>query len=250
MTSTAVELPIRLPLFTARLLVTVRDADTRRYRSVGFLSYTHQWYRFAYLRRELDRDTFRPLPGLARAVEGPVYSKVLFPLFAERVISSRRPDRQLSLDALSLSGDAGPMEVLARSHGQRVGDTVELLPAPDAGVGEPVAFTFLTHGVRYLAEFEQNRILSLAPGEPLRLEPERTNPVNPRAQLVTDQGNVRLGWLPDPLIDVVESIENKHLLVERANGPEVGFHFRLLVRLEGRVGPERAPFTGPEWETG
>lgn len=249
MTSTAVQLHAQLPVAINRLLVTVRDPHTRAYRSLGFLSHVGDRYSFAYLRGELARGDFRPLPGLARAVSGPVWSDTLFPLFAERVISFRRPDRKISLAALGLPFDAAPMEVLARSHGQRVGDTIELLPAPNLGDGETVAFTFLTHGVRHLLETEQDRLASLVPGDRLRLRPDRANEVNPRAQLVTDLGDIRLGWLPDPLIDVVEAIEEQRLSVERANGPEVGFHFRLLARLEGRVQSGRWLFTGREWET-
>ena len=40
----------------------------------------------------------------------------------------------------------------------------------------------------------------------------------------------------------------RELSVERANGPDVGFHFRLLARLEGQVG-ERNLFTGPDRAT-
>lgn len=249
MTSTAMQLHTRSPAATTRLLVTRRDPQTSAYRSVGFLTHTGGAYTFAYLRAELERKGFRPLPGLTRATTGPVSSDVLFPLFAERVISSRRPDRHTSFEALGLPFDAAPMEVLARSHGQRVGDTIELLPAPDAGEGDEVAFTFLSHGVRHLLESEQERLSLLVPGEQLRLVPERTNQVNARAQLVTDLRDVRLGWLPDPLIDVVESINSPHVEVERANGPEVGFHFRLLARIEGRVRNGRWLFAGPEWET-
>jgi len=249
MTSTSVQLRAHLPIATTRLLVTVRDPQTRAYRPVGFLSQVEDGYQFSYLRRELERGAFRPLPGLARAADGCVSSPKLFPLFSERVISARRPDRHVSLDALGLPLDAAPMEVLARSHGQRVGDTIELLPAPDAGPGEVVAFTFLTHGVRYLDAVEQGRLASLSRDESLHLRPEPTNEVNPRAQLVTDGDDARLGWLPDPLIQVLDDIEDQRLSVEQANGPEVGFHFRLLVRLEGRVQRERGLFAGPDWET-
>jgi hypothetical protein len=249
MTSTAVQLRPRPPITTTRLLVTSRNPHTRAYRPVGFLSHRRDEYQFCYLRRELRRDAFRPLPGLAQAARGAVSSPRLFPLFSERVISARRPDRQLSLEALGLPLDAAPMEVLARSHGQRVGDTIELLPAPEGGPSEAVAFTFMTHGVRYLNPAEEARLSSLTRGERLHLRPEPTNEVNPKAQLVTDGDNVRLGWLPDPLIDVLQDIEDQRLTVERANGPDVGFHFRLLVRLDGRVRPERGLFAGPDWET-
>ncbi|EAP97848.1 hypothetical protein JNB_12828 [Janibacter sp. HTCC2649] len=37
------------------------------------------------------------------------------------------------------------------------------------------------------------------------------------------------------------------MVVEQANGPEVGFHFRLLVRFTGRATAEI--FSGPSWDT-
>ena len=232
-----------------RLLVTVRDHQTGRYRPVGFLTNDADGYSFAYLRRERERDDFRPLPGLARAVDSPAHSTALFPLFAERVIPARRPDREASLTALGLSLDAAPFEVLVRSHGQRVGDRIELLPAPAAAAGEALSFTFLTHGVRHLPPENQARITDLGQGELLLLRVDPTNPVDPRARLVTDEGNMELGWLPGPLLDVVERVGDRRLSVERANGPEVGFHFRLLVRLDGHLTDGPPLFEGPEWAT-
>ena len=159
------------------------------------------------------------------------------------------PDRSASMTALGLPMTAGPFEVLARSHGQRVGDTIELLPAPMAGPGEVVSFPFLTHGVRHLAPVEQQRIASLSPGDALQLVRDSANTVNPHAFLVTDDGEVRLGWVPDPLIAVIESLTDRRLTVERANGPEIGFHFRLLVNIAGRAPSVRGLFDGPTWVT-
>ena len=130
MTATPPQLHGRGQTATRRLLVTVQDPETKAYRPVGFLRYDGDQYTFAYLRREREREGFRPLPGLARAADGPLRSATLFPLFAERVISSRRPDRELSMDALGLPLDAEPMEVLARSHGQRVGDLMASAISP------------------------------------------------------------------------------------------------------------------------
>ena len=107
MTATALQTNGRVKAATRRLLVTVQDPETKAYRPVGFLRYDGDQYTFAYLRREREREGFRPLPGLARAADGPLRSATLFPLFAERVISSRRPDRELSM-VLSVSrGDDG-----------------------------------------------------------------------------------------------------------------------------------------------
>ena len=56
-----------------------------------------------------------------------------------------------------------------------------------------------------------------------------------RALLVTQDG-VRLGYVPDPLLDFVHDIiaTDYELLVERVNPPEAGLHMRLLVRLRGQ----------------
>ncbi|GGG27371.1 hypothetical protein GCM10007304_46490 [Rhodococcoides trifolii] len=250
MTTTVVDhRPADAPQTLSRLLVTVRDPDTRQYVPIGFLRRTLDCFEFAYLESALARDDFRPLPGLTHATQAPMRSSQLFPVFAERVVSSRRPDRSASMNALGLPMTAAPFEVLARSHGQRVGDTIELLPAPTAGPSESVSFPFLTHGVRHLAQMEQQRIASLSPGDALQLVRDSSNPVNPHAFLVTDDGEIRLGWVPDPLIAVIESLTDTRLTVERANGPEIGFHFRLLVNIAGRTPSNRGLFDGPAWAT-
>lgn len=237
------------PSALSRLLVTLRDSETRRYVPIGFLQQAPDHYSFAYLRSALERSDFRPLPGLAHARDGVLRAESLFPVFAERVVSSRRPDRAASMTALGLPVGAAPFEVLARSHGQRVGDTIELLPAPMTGPGDFVSFPFLTHGVRHLEQREQSRIASLRTGDELRLIRDTDNPVNPQAVLVADHGETRLGWVPDPIIGVVEALTDHRLIVERANGPEVGFHFRLLVTISGTVPLDRGLFSGPEWAT-
>jgi len=229
-----------------RLLVTRRDTSTRRYSALGFLSRDHSGgYEFAYLRSAFECGE-RPLAGLPSLVTT-YRSERLFPIFAERVMSSRRPDRQASLDALGLGLDAAPFEVLQRSGGLRVGDTIELLPAPSAQTGDRIQFEFLVHGVRHMTPAAQARIARLREGELLRLVREPKNPVQPRALLVTDSDAVELGYVPDPLLDVIECVADPTVSVVRAGGPEVGFHQRLLVRVSGTV--TSPPFSGPNWAT-
>lgn len=249
-TSTVEAAPRQLAPTVTRLLVTTRVPNGEPYRAVGFLTHDDdRGYCFTYLRREVERVDFRPLPGLTRAVDSTFCSRTLFPIFAERVISSRRPDRGESMAALGLPVDAAPFEVLVRSQGQRVGDTIELLPAPHISDDGSVSFLFLSHGVRHIPVDAQARISRLAQGEKLLLRPEPNNPINPGAQMVTDADEMPVGWLPDPLISLVEQTTNRELTVEKANGPEVGFHFRLLVRFTGELPLGLQPFEGPLWAT-
>lgn len=93
----------------------------------------------------------------------------------------------------------------------------------------------------------QSRISHLLPGEPLLLILEPDNPVNLRARLVTDREPLSLGYVPDPLLPVLDEMHASMASVVRANDARVGFHFRLTVRVEGNIGAGRQPFDGPEW---
>lgn len=210
---------------TDQLLVTRRDPATQRYERVGILSFDADRYRFEY-----DADARRPLPGLP--LGAPQESSVLFPIFAERVMDPRRPERLLTLGYLGLDGDAGPFEVLAVSGGGRTGDMYELTPVPQPG---EVDLSFLVHGIRHLMESERAVIDELASGDRLTLRAEPGNPIDARALLVTQDGQ-RLGYVPGPLLDYVHAIITgaHELVVDRVNPASAGMHMRLLVRLRGR----------------
>lgn len=248
MMSTSLQVrPIGESLSTRRLLVTQRDPSVPAYRALGFLSQSPDGlFRFAYLRAAVAAPWFSPLPGLSRTDR--VYSSPrLFPLFAERVISPRRPDRPMTLRALDLGADATPFEVLARSGGRRVEDHIELTPVAVPDAQGQIQFDFLVHGVRYTTAQARDRITDLRTGDPLIIEHEPTNDHNPLARLVLSD-DLTLGYVPDPLVTTVHRMTDLGAFVLRANGPEVGFHMRLLVRLRGLV-EGAAPFTGPDWVT-
>lgn len=230
-----------------RLLVTVREPEPPRYRPAGFLTCEADGtFTFAYLRSEVARPDFRPLPGLP-ATGRRLQSAHLFSLFAERVISSRRPDREETMHALGLPADAAPFEVLSRSGGRRVGDTLELLEVPLVDSGGLIDLTFFAHGVRYQSGAAQARIGELRPGQELAMVPEPNNPANPEALAITD-GPHRLGYVPDPFLRVAHDLRSGggSLAVTQVNDPDVGFHFRLLLTLSGRV--SRQPFSEPEFK--
>lgn len=239
--------PDSASVHTDRLLVTRRDPSSRQYLPVGFLMCADDSYRFAYLRSAVARPGFQPLPGL-RWVDRAYQSERLFPVFAERVLSSRRPDRREALAVLGLPETAAPFEVLVNTGGRSVGDAVELLPAPTAAADGSLLMHFLVHGVRHMTSAAQARISLLQPGEHLLLQPEPDNPANTRAQLVTDDERLALGYVPDPLLPVLDMMNAPHASVLRANNEHVGFHLRLAVQVEGNIGAGRDAFVGPQWD--
>lgn len=240
------------PVRTAhrRLLVTEKDGDGF-YRPVGFLAASaHEGtveYSFAYLRSAVQREGFRPFLGFSD-VSRSYRSEGLFPLFAERIMDPRRPEHPMFLAALELSGEPSPLEVLARSGGQRAGDGIMLLPEPEVDADGASSCLFLVHGMRYV-DGAESVLGALAPGDRLTLVPEPENPANPRALVVVESSGQRLGWVPDALLDHVHSVSDPSITVVRVNGAEVGIRLRLLVRLDGQVGTTTPPFSGAGWET-
>ena len=94
---------------------------------------------------------------------------------------------------------------------------------------------FLASGVRHAAA-DEAAISRLAPGDELSIVPEPDfNEVNADALSLNSGTGERVGWIPDYLLDMVHEYRNRgpvSVYVERANGPDVPAHVRLLCRLE------------------
>jgi hypothetical protein len=232
-----------------RLIVTRRDPATRRYNAIGFLDRVTDGYEFTYLTSAIAEPGFVPLVGFSD-VNRRYHRPRLFPSFAERVISAKRPDRPDYLARLRLQPDAGPWEILSASGGYREGDAVELISMPtfDAATRRTTA-RFLAHGVRYIEPRASQHISTLQPGDQLQLRPEPRNRVNPNAIQITD-GALELGYVPDPLVRYVADVLGggaSTLSVVMANPADTNPHLQLLLHLEGVTAAKT--FDRPEWRT-
>lgn len=233
-----------------RLIVAWQHPDSRLIAPVGLLEHRSDGEcRFRYLRRATRVPDYRPFlsfPDWDRTY----VSSSLFPFFAQRVMSPRRPDFPQYLRQLDLDEDTSPWEQLARSEGRSHGDTVQVFPVPTVGDDGRTFCRFLVHGIRYVTG---GPLPPIAPGEPVILKPEPDNPKNGRAMLICTESGGPLGYVPDLLIDYVEAVQafdgHMALTVEHVNGDDAPLHLRLLVRLDGFVSPDYRPMTGPGWET-
>lgn len=238
----------------SRLIVTRRGADDGVYRALGYLDQLTAEdelpvYQFTYLARVAADPDFVPVVGF-KDVSRRYRSARLFPSFADRVMSAKRPDRPQYLEALDLDTDADAWEILTASGGHREGDPIELISLPrfDRVTGETSAH-FLAHGVRHRGRDASDRITKLPAGYRLGLERDPANPVNSQAIRVVDSG-MHLGFVPDPLLDYVHSVVARgayDLTVVRANPAETHPHLRLLLRLTGEC--DIFTFDSPDWTT-
>lgn len=237
----------------SRLIVTRRGVDDGVYRAIGYLDQLTgeaeftTTYQFTYLARVAADPAFVPVVGF-RDVRRIYRSERLFPSFADRVMSAKRPDRPQYLEALDLHADADAWEILAASGGHREGDPIELISLPrfDRATGETSAH-FLAHGVRHRGKDVSDWITRLPTGHRLGFEPDPTNSVNSQAVKIVDRG-MHLGFVPDPLLDYVHSViggGTHALTVVRANPAETHPHLRLLLRLVGRC--KSFSFDSPDW---
>lgn len=241
--------PGALAATRSRLIVTQRHPVTEVYRAIGFLDQVVGGYEFAYLKSAVSAPDFHPLIGF-RDIGRRYARSRLFPAFSERVISAKRVDRPQYLEALDLSEDAGPWEILSKSGGYRQGDAIELLQMPEFNGETGSAFcTFLVHGIRHRTLEAQEWIGRLQTGDLLSLKPDASNTANARAVKIMSDG-LHLGFVPDPLAEFGQALlTGKHTVtVARANPPQVGPHMRLLVHLAGNI-DGLTPFSGAAWRT-
>jgi hypothetical protein len=209
---------------------------------VGILTASEDRYRFAYVLGVEDIPDFRPIlgfPDWSRTYE----SKELFPFFAQRIMDARRHDYPEYLDSLALPASASALDVLARSGGRRKADEFQLVEVPRISADGTTSYVFRVHGVRFALGDEELALPILdriGVGDELLLVLEPDNPVNPRAIVVATPDGVRLGWVPDLLVDYVEALRaggEVRVRILRVNGPTVPPQDRLVVELYGRLEP-------------
>ncbi|TAP39449.1 HIRAN domain-containing protein [Arthrobacter sp. S39] len=213
-----------------------QNPDTRTYVLLGrAYAYPNGGYEFKYLPEVSNNANFRPIPGFSDVTK--VYtSKVLFPFFAGRVMSSKRPDRKEWLDKLNLPENAAPFEILRRSFGKRVADTYEMFAEPDIDrVTGSLTFLVPTHGLRYMTDEARAYVdRDLDVGEPVGVVAEPANAADPRAQGIWTAGGHKIGFVPAPVLDYValQGVYGKFQAhVAHINRRSDGLHLRVLIRL-------------------
>jgi hypothetical protein len=246
-----------------QLVVTWQHPLERTISPVGTLSFDGHSYRFHYLRNALQVKDFRPFLGFPD-LRGHYHSDALFPLFAQRAMTPRRPDFTRWVERLGLLEDASPWEQIARSGGSRRGDTIQLFPVPTLADGR-LECDFLVHGMRHIAYRDtalgddvvritrddlEVALSTLNPGDALHLRDEPTNVSNPLAILTTTQADVPLGWVPNLLVEELHRIPEHQGARVRAlavNSAEAGWHLRLLAHLSVAVPVGFEIFADDRW---
>lgn len=234
-----------------RFAVAWRNRPRRLIAPVGVLDQSAAGYRFQYLPGVRDDvDGFRPFIGFPDL--GYVYeSPRLWPFFDLRVMDRKRPDFAEYVRQLGLPPDASRLDILSRSGGEQKGDSVLLVEAPAVASDGETKSIFLVRGSRYAGPEAETAaaVGALRPGRELSVVDDAANVANPDALMLTTPPGVRVGWVPDLLIDYARQVRDAggHASVVQNNGPGAPWHMRLLVRISGRLPAGTAAFTGTGW---
>jgi hypothetical protein len=98
-------------------------------------------------------------------------SEDLFPLFANRLLATSRPEYEAFLvwGGFDPNNPPDPIAVLSVTEGRRATDTLEVFPCPASDAEGCYTSKFFLHGVRWMPAGAHERIGRLAPGESLGL---------------------------------------------------------------------------------
>ena len=238
-----------------KLIVTWQDKVSRKWFPVGQLVSEKQKFKFQYLKGAVNAEEeagFTPLASFPSFFET-YESSALFPMFANRVVPSSRPEFRELINYLDLpqNGD-DPFAFLARTGGAKVTDTFEMFPYPTVEDGW-YRFSFFAHGLRYLPQSAIERIDRLKSHDRLFLMHDLQNPMDTNAMVMRTDDNYLVGFCPSYLLDdMVEMKDNNceiDICVERVNNGTTPLQFKLLCRLRYRESDGRIPFSSGRYQT-
>jgi len=188
-------LAVRPGVSAGRLFVLWRAPDDGTRIPIGELWHESGRFAFGYvedLQLAFDRG-FRLLTEFPerRTCDDPYRSPYLFPTFAERIPSPKRPDYQAILESWGVEDGDDPLEILARSGGIQATDRLELAEyrASDDDLSESLQFRIA--GMKY-----QDGEAEFHVGDHLELLRETGNAYDQDATLVLTRNGIRIGYVP------------------------------------------------------
>ncbi|MEZ2278852.1 MAG: DNA-binding protein [Microcoleus sp.] len=220
------------------LLLAWKDPISPNWFTIGRLTFDKNIYQFVYtqgVKEAEEKCAFTPLLSFPRLNE--VYtSTYLFPVFANRVMSRSRPDYSSFIEWLDLpDGGDDPLEILARSGGERVTDTFAVFPDPEVDEKGRYNLYFFSQGLRHLPRSAIDRIDRLDAGETLEFDRELQPFDDSPALVLTTEDGDRVGYYPRYLLreifELLRQNSNLEVRVERVNKPPTPLQFRLLCKM-------------------
>lgn len=231
-----------------------QEAKSRRWRVVARLDAHADGFSFRYTRGADPAVGFVPF-GRMTKLDAEYRSTELFPLFANRLLAAGRPEYADFMDWLDASGGTlGPIEILARSGGQRATDQLLLYPKPERSAEGLYRLSFFAHGLRHAEPGTEPRVLGLSPGDPMFPMYDVQNPADQHAVALRSKDPVQLlGYVPRVFARDIKACvsanppDRARITVRKVN-PTAPSQFRLLCSFEADWPADFDPCGGEEFQ--
>jgi hypothetical protein len=212
-------------------------------------------YRFRYThgaKVAREKVGFNPLlafPSLDKSYD----SSELFPLFKNRVLSSKRTDFPEYIQWLDLDQKSSdPIAILSVSGGERMTDNLEVFPKVTTDVDGNFQVRFFLHGIRHLGEKAIERAAQLKVGDTLRILIELNNPATNLAVALLTEDYQPIGWAPRYLVeDLIKCAPNSPVMsakIARINMDGAPLNQRYLIDYTGHAPQDWQPMSTPDFE--
>lgn len=238
------------------LFLAWQDPHSRAWFPVGKLTSQNGIYRFVYLQGAVEareKGNFQLLGSFPELYQTYTSTK-LFPLFANRLLRSSRPDFADFVQWLNIpESQDDPIALLARSGGRRKTDSFEVFPCPEPDSSGSYHVHFFAHGLRHFPPEEQNFVRTLNANTRLAIVHDVQNQVDSRALILRTDDMHFVGYCPRYLTqDFFELVckfpKRVKVTVERVNLPPTPLQFRLLCSLSADWAEDFQPFSGPSYQ--
>lgn len=238
------------------LFVCWRDFSKNSWVPVAVLLRTSGVFSFGYTRGARYAKGFRPF-GRMTELTGVYSSDTLFPLFANRLLNSSRPELEQFRTWLNLglheNSYLDPFLVFERTSGIRSTDSLELIPLPQRTEDGKFRMEFFCRGVRFLTPCSREVIERLKPIERLLALSDFQNDSDPNAIALRTEGMATfVGYLPRYLAGEIHKITSKKIYesidirVVRVN-LDAPSEFRVLCKIEFDWPSGFSPFSGGQF---
>ncbi len=219
-----------------------QSPDTRDWHVVGSLSSDENRYIFNYT-NGAKVSKFIPFSGM-EDINKTYISETLFPLFQNRLLSSKRPEYPNYLKWLGLVDEPNdPISILSRSGGLRGTDQLQMFNRIEFSSNGSFEHVFFAHGLGHLSSSANERVSTLKEGEQLLLCLDSQNDYDENAVIIRATNPAEIvGFCPRYLADEISNFikndkDSIHITVEMLsdNAPS---NYRLMCRVTGHVNSE------------
>lgn len=236
-------------------LLNWQDPESRAWYPVGKLFHVNNLFIFAYTKGSLKSSNFVPFGNL-KQIDSIYVSDELFPIFANRVMNSKRPDyrRYASWAGVDFHEEASPLKLMARMGGGKATDNLQVYQIPERDDEGKYQTVFFIHGLSHLPSEAETRADFLKVDEQVYPLLDIQNPYDSSAvALRSNDPSSLVGYCPRYLArDIGELVQNKQndltIKVKRVN-EDAPPQFRVLCKATGNWPLHFEPCSSPDHET-